>query len=91
MILIDDDYTEPPQPKPMTNAQNREIKAWMKAQVRAAGGRIDLGALMASRRSNPNDAIHVLQMRDEEWIELAKECQAEWDAKRAQKEAAKAL
>jgi hypothetical protein len=46
---------------------------------------------MASRRSNPNDAIHVLQMRDEEWIELAKECQAEWDAKRAQKEAAKAL
>jgi hypothetical protein len=91
MILIDDDYEEAPQPKPMTNAQMREVKQWIKAEVRKAGGRVDLGTLMAAKRNDPAEPLHVKQMRDEEWIELAKEVQSEWDDKRAQKEAAKAL
>lgn len=90
MILIDDEFEEVEQPKPMTNAQMREVKQWIKAEVRKAGGRVDLGTLMAAKRNDPAEPLHVKQMRDEEWIELANECKSEWDAKRAQREAAAA-
>lgn len=85
MILVDDEFEEAKQPKPMTNAQSREVKQWIKAEVRKAGGRIDLGTLMAAKRSDPAEPHHVKQMRDEEWIELANECKVEWDEKRAQR------
>jgi hypothetical protein len=90
MRLEDDQYEAAKAPDSLTNAQRVALKQYIQAQVRAAGGTLELGTLMASTRKAPK-APWASFARDEEWIEVAKECQAEWDAKRAAKAEPKAL
>jgi hypothetical protein len=83
LTLIDDQYVDATAPVELTPAQRNAAKTWIAAQVRARGGKVEIGVLMAQARANTALPTWSRYVTDQVWLELGKELQAEWDAKRA--------